>query len=278
MDNTASEAEFIATQAIAAADTLNKAANAADSGVLFAPQSFHLHDLEKFQLGRRRFRGAFASSVIDDFVSYVKDEAADRVGVRGFIDPDKFTAKVFFNLHEVDEPAGHADFTGSLALKPTAPYAAALAIDGKAGTQRTLLDFLEDWQPHVTAFDEAGNPMGFAQLIAAIREVKIRAKREGTHVEEDRRAARSAMEEVEADMKGAWPARIYFRCEPYVGLPPVELPFRVGLLTDTEDPRLVLRCIGKEALLEGVVQSFKAVLNEKLQGAELALLVGAFAP
>lgn len=277
MEATNNGTEVVRDLAIAASNELNRVAAVDAEGLLVAPKSFDVVDLERYMPNRRRFRGAFGTTSIDDFAEYVSAEAGvdGRNGVRGFIDPDTLTARVIFNLG-TDEKPGHADHTAALQLKPTAAYAAALAVDGIKGTQRTLIDWIEDWAPHITAVDENANAMTIPQLVAALREVKVRAKREATHVEEDRRAARSAMEEVEADFKGAWPARIHFACTPYNGLPSVELVYRVAVLTEREEPGLVLRCIGKETLVEGVVESFKRVLNEKLQAAELDLVVGTY--
>lgn len=277
MEPTNNGTEVVRDLAIAASNELNRIATTDAAGLLVAPKSFDVVNLEGYMPHRRRFRGAFGTTSIDDFAEYVSAEAGvdGRAGVRGFIDPDTLTARVIFNLG-TDATPGHADHTASLQLKATAAYAAALAIDGMKGSQRTLIDWLEDWQPHVTAIDEEGQAMTFAQLVAAIRQVKIRAKRETTNDEGDRRAARSAMEEVEASFNGAWPSRIFFACTPYNGLPGVELAYRVAVLTERDEPGLVLRCVGKETLLEGVVESFKTVLNDKLKDAELDLLVGSY--
>lgn len=272
MDSTAIKA--IEDLAVSAADTVQ---SHMPEGLVVAPAGFHLHDTEKFDLGRRRFRGAFATTSIDSFAQYVRKEAEGRVGVRGFIDAERFAAQVFLNLHESAGQVGHADWTASLGLPKTAAYAAALAVDGKQLEQRDLIDWLEDWGANVTAIaDQEGIAMSLAQAITAFRTLEFKAKQDRTHVEDDYRTSASAFEEVEAKAKGAQPSRITFTCTPYLGLPDVALTYRVGVLTEGK-PRLVLRIVGREALLEDVVKTFESVLDEKL-GDAAELTIGTFKP
>ncbi len=54
------------------------------------PENFRIHDLEKFNLNRFRFRGALSTASIDDFTRYSKDLADE--GTRCFIDADNMRA------------------------------------------------------------------------------------------------------------------------------------------------------------------------------------------
>lgn len=272
MDSTAIKA--IEDLAVSAADTVQAHL---PKGIVAAPAGFQLHDTEKFDAGRRRFRGAFGTTSIDSFAQYVRNEATGRHGVRGFIDADSFRAQVFFNLYEDAAQVGHADWTASLGLPKTAAYAAALKVDGEQLDQRGLIDWLEDWGANVSAIvDDKGEPMSLAQAITAFRTLEFKAKDQRTHVQDDYRASASAFEEVEARAAGAQPARITFTCTPYLGLPDVSLTYRVGVLTEGK-PRLVLRMVGREALLEGVVKTFESVLDEKV-GDAAELTIGTFKP
>ncbi len=80
--------------------------------------ALRIHDLEKFNLNRFRFRGALSTASIDDFTRYSKDLADE--GTRCFIDADNMRAVSALNLGTIDEP-GHADNTATLKLKKTAP-------------------------------------------------------------------------------------------------------------------------------------------------------------
>ena len=60
------------------------------------PEGVKVVDLEKYQVGRSRFRGVFSTSSLVDFSSYVTERAID--GARGFIDQDEMTCTLIFNL------------------------------------------------------------------------------------------------------------------------------------------------------------------------------------
>ena len=60
------------------------------------PENFRIHDLEKFNLNRFRFRGALSTASIDDFTRYSKDLADE--GTRCFIDADNMRAVSVLNL------------------------------------------------------------------------------------------------------------------------------------------------------------------------------------
>lgn len=244
------------------------------TGTIALPDNLKLHDLEKYQPQRRRFRGAFHTSSISDFIAYVKQRKGE-----GYIDADKHSATVFFNLGTVDEP-GHADHTAVLTLKPTAAYSAMVKIDGAKATQRDVLDWLEDWADNLRAITnthEGGTEVPWARAIQAIREVTIKKTSEVETSQGDFRAARSAMEEEEAKSRHELPSGFLFRCEPYLGLPEREFFLRLGVLTSSDKPVLVLRIVRKEAHDEGIAKDFKELLIREVAD-DAALTIGTFAP
>lgn len=259
------------------------------------PSHVELEDLEKYQDLRSRFRGTLATDSIADFIIYVKRHAAEPVALfpttielkpgerieplaprpaSGFIDADKLSACVLFNLGTRAEP-GHADDRALLALKPTAPYAAALAIDGKQLQQKTAIDWLEDWAEHVTFADAAGGAISTAAAITAIRKITIRATSESTSQQTDFRATRTALEDVEAQGAGGLPAEVRFNCTPYTGLQSRTLRFRLAVLTGGDKPIVTLRIRNLDAEKEAIAQDFKRVLLAELEG-HATLTIGTF--
>lgn len=247
-------------------------------GVTSLPGDHALHDLEKFAAGRRRFRGKLVTSSLADFATYVKDNSLpDRAVVgAGFVDPDKLAATVFFNLRNDDGQPGHADWSATLQLKPTAAYASLIAIEGKLLSQTALIDWLEDWHTYVGDLaNTAGEPISFAQAIAAIRKIEIKQKRETVHAAEDNRASRSALDEIEAKSTENTPRGLSFTCEPYVGLAQRVLSVRINISTTSEEPRLILRIVGRDEIPEQIAQDFKRVLAEQI-GQAATLTIGTF--
>lgn len=237
------------------------------------PSNYNIHDLEKFQIGRRRYRGSLETASLSDFVAYVRANTGDN---QGFIDAEKLSAKVLFNLGTIDEP-GHGDWTATLALKATAAFRALCGVQGKQLDQRDLIEWLEDWSANVVGFDGEGGFIPTSAAIEAIRKINIKSTKDSTHVQEDRRASRSAMEEVEASAGPSLPNRISFRCTPYLGLPERDFSLRLSVLTSHDEPLLVMRVVGYEEHLEAIAQDFKRALIEEVGDAS-TLTIGTFKP
>lgn len=245
---------------------------------LTIPTTHALVDLEKFRPQRSRFRGKLETSSLADFVTYVKRRSHESIP-RGFIDGEKLAAVMFFNLGTPQQP-GHADDRAVLQLKVTAPFAALLGINGKQLDQDDLIDFLRDWRPCIEPFAQEDGGIGptFSAAVAAIRKVKITAKTESEHTVGDFRAARSAMEEVEATSTLELPGGFFFTCEPYAGLPQRSFTLRLSVNADGREPVLRLRIVALEAEREAIAQDFKAALMRELDGGEAELTIGTFTP
>lgn len=231
-----------------------------------------LYDMEHFGAGRRRFRGTLNTTSLTDFIAYVKAHRGE-----GFIDAERLSATVFFNLGDASAP-GHGDWRAILTMKATAAFAALRKLDGQQQTQRSLIDFLEDWGQFLTPYgqDGAENP-SMAKAIAAIRSVTIKATSETETNQGDFNASRSALDEIEARSRHTLPGGFVFTTEPYLGLPSRDFKLRLSVLTDAKEPRLVLRMVQREAQDEAIAQDFKRVLIEEI-GEAATLTIGTFAP
>jgi uncharacterized protein YfdQ (DUF2303 family) len=223
--------------------------------------------LEKLNNFRSRFRGAFGTSVLSEFAAYLK---ANPGGV-GFIDPKMCTAKMFLNLGTPGLP-GHADWTATLWLDNTAAFAAVLAIDGRQQSQRSLVEWMEDWSGNLRQVD-GGSISGVVSLVRALT---IKSNSEVTHTDKDFGAKKSALEEIEARSTSAIPTHVNFRCAPHVGFQDRDFPLRLSIITG-EKPALVLRIVSKEALFEEIANEFKDLLI-KAVGDAASMTIGSFDP
>lgn len=248
------------------------------------PSDFVIEDLEKFADSRARFRGTLLTDSIADFVAYVKRHATEapvvvgpnQKGVPGFIDADKLSATVHFNLGTAEKP-GHGDDTAVLRLKSSAPYAALTAVNGRQLQHKDAIDWLEDWSELVEYRSESGEAISAAAALASIRKITIRATAETTSSQENFRATRSALEDVEARGAQSLPAEIAFSCTPFAGLPERTFRLRLAVLTSTDKPVLVFRVRNFESEKEAIAQDFKRVLLTDLEGAA-DLTIGQFTP
>lgn len=238
------------------------------------PDSAKVVDLEKFQGGRSRFRGTFATHSLADFSAYVVERAA--AGARGFINQDEMSCVLLFNLGTVDEP-GHADDRAILRLKATAGYTAAQGIGGRGISQKDLSDWIEDWHQYLTPIDEAGNAIPVAKAIAAVRTITIKATSESETTVGDTSASRSAMDQIEARSKETLPVALQFHTIPFEGLTEQQITLRLSVITSGSQPVLKLRWVGEEVQREDIAQEFKAVLQRNI-GDAAVLSLGAFDP
>lgn len=240
------------------------------------PDDHRVIDLEQFQPGRRRFRGALRTDSLADFIGYVNARHdAGYPPVPGFIDSDRLSATCIFNLGTQQFP-GHADDTAALTLKASAPYAAMTQVDGKHLPQKDAIDWLEDWIEQIAFEGQDGKTINNGVAIATIRKITIRSTAEATTTQENFRSNRSALEDVEARGADSLPAAVLFTCTPYAGLPQRTFRLRFGVLTSTDKPTIVLRIRNLEAEKEGIAQDFKRALLTDLQDVA-NLTIGTFA-
>lgn len=226
--------------------------------------------IEHLQEGRSRFRGKFNTTVLSEYVSYLK---ANPGGV-GFIDPKKCAASTFINLGDKKAP-GHADWVAKLDLEPTAAYAALLGIEGVPQSQRALAEWIEDWAAVITA-EKDGEAMSLSLATTAIRNISIDAKKSVTSEDRDFGATKSALEEIEARAKGGMPTRLILRASPYPGFCEREFHLRTAIITG-DKPHITLRIVGKEAQAEDIAAEFKALLLEYVDDAA-TMTLGSFQP
>jgi uncharacterized protein YfdQ (DUF2303 family) len=227
--------------------------------------------IEHLQEGRARFRGVFATSMVSEYVNYIKAHT----GGEGFIDPDVCAARVFLNLGTKETP-GHGDWIAALNLKPTAAFAALLAMNAQRKAQRELVEWVEDWAANLEAMNQGGTVIGIATALPELRNLKIKAVAETTHQDRDLGATRTALEDIEASSAGGIPSHLIFNTEPYAGFAKRSIKMRVSVITG-EKPAIVLRIVGKEQLEEDIAREFKEILLRDI-GAAATLTIGAFKP
>lgn len=239
------------------------------------PESATLRNLEPFKPVRDRFRGHLHTHSIKAFSNYVEkhDDADEPVEARGFIDQDKMTATIIFNLGNKIE-AGHGDDTATLTLRPTAAYTAVQGIAGKILSQQALAEWLEDWATNIQGKTETGY-VALAAAINAVRRMTIKATSQRDSTVGDFSASRSSMDEIEAKSADILPTGFIFTTIPYEGLQPAAISLRLSVLTGGDAPMLKLRWVGEEAQREAFADEFKSILVAEIAGM-VPLTIGTF--
>lgn len=230
--------------------------------------------LEPYGAGRARYRGTFATVSLDAFIAHVAlAEAGESVG---FVDPERMSATVYFNLGTPDDP-GHGDHLAKLVLPKTAAYSALLQSVSRAHSQRTLAEWIEDWRDFlVPTTDGKASGDSIAKVVAAIRDVTVKTAREVTTEERDFGTTQSAMASVDAQSRHVLPGGFLFTCEPYAGLPARTFSLRLGVVTTDDKVGFTLRIQQAEQQDELIAKDFEAVLSKGLEKVDLS--IGTFTP
>lgn len=245
-----------------------------DCPAVLVPSGVKTYDLEHLMANRYRFRGDMSTTCIEDFVQYSKGYAGE--GVRCFIDADEMSATTVFNIGTLDKP-GHADNRAHLQLKKTSPFRSLLEVNGTKYRQKTLAEWIEDWNDFLTAYDSEGGKINIKQAVSAIRKITIEATRNADYEDQDMSAKRSVMESVEAKSKDkeVMPSYFEFECIPYEGLANRKFRLRFSILT-RDEPILVVRIIQLETAEEEMAKEFRDLLVGKFDGQQIETFIGNF--
>lgn len=260
---------------IAANSKLNENLQQQVEGVLFAPDSTSLHNLEKYLPAPRRFRGLFSTANIGSFVEYALEQGDFLPTV--FIDTENspLSARAIFNLGTNEYPQ-HAEHTSSLMLKDTPELAAVKKIVRAQLTQAELHDFIEDFQ-HMLVCKAQDEVLHVSAALAAVRNVTISAAASATHQEHDFGASRSAMDEVEAKSgTGRLPGFIECTFVPHLGLSEITARLRVSVITSSEKPRFQLRWVQQELQEQKIGEELQDILTVRLQDSAAGIFMGRF--
>ena len=236
------------------------------------PDSMSIMDLEKLQMGRRRFRGSMSTTMMKSFVEYVTSINPE---APCFVSTDPMIAKAFFNLGTQAEP-GHGDYTAILRMAPTAAYQAMLTFCGNHKTQKQTAEFLEDWSDFILAYNSDGEKIHPSAALAAIRDITIDTARSTNNAESDLRSSRSAMEDIEASSSHQLPHMFEFTCTPYLDLDIRSFVLRLGVITAHDKPHIMFRIERGEAIRDEMAEEFRGVLTDQLARANI--FFGSFEP
>lgn len=255
-------------------DTLHKQLEGAALGAhaIVVPEGYKLHDLEPLQPARRRFRGAMTSNSLAAFVAYANKQAAESSAC--FVDPNAMKAVLIINLGTAQQP-GHADHTATLALDKTAEFLALEKITANPHNQKELAEWFEDWHTHISGETADGTLMDAKAIVAAVRDIDVKAARNVGSTVQNLNQTRSTFESIDVSSNKQLPAALRFRCIPYAGLDEQTFELRLSALTSGEALRLALHIRRAEALKDARANNFAEIVRKQLPAS--TVYVGTFA-
>lgn len=248
--------------------------------VIAIPDGFSLQNIEHVFSYRQRIKGVFATDDIDSFTNYCGSHTI--IGSACFVDGALMKAKTIFDYLPKGEP-GHCDFSATLQLKPTAEYEAMLKlVNTQMMTQKDLAFSMEDLSHIITPINSDRKDYQLSMAIAAVRNITIESSASATFNQQDMRASRSALEEIEAKAKnaavGLLPSFLKFTLVPYIGLAEREFRVRMVMHLSKEEPRFNLKFVSHELDKQAMANEFVDVIDQKLSGILNDVFVGGFTP
>lgn len=241
-------------------------------GALALPDTFHVHDLEKFMPSRRRMTGTMYTCAVASFATYITahhDAGCSTV----FVNDNKLSATAVLNLGNSATP-GHCDNLAQLDLIHTAAYSALLTINGKPLTQRDAAEFLEDWSDHLSFF-QGSTALQPSQAISAVRRLNIEAVRKLESVSESLSESTSAFEQVTASSKEPLPDFVYFKCAPTEDLSEREFVLRLHVVTG-DKLHVCLRIQRLQSHQEEMALELSNRITQALDGQPVSVVRGSF--
>lgn len=260
----------IGNNAIAAEGAINTQLCDIAPGILVAPESMKLHDLEHMLPAPRSFRGQMTTTSLDAFSDYCNEAHEAKPVI--FIDTDSQPAKAtaIFDFGGQENP-GHCRNIATLSLKSSPELAAITRADDAEMSQQGLVDFIEDWA-HAIQCKSGNDSLHIGAAINAIRHVTIARANSATHKEGNFGASTSMLDSIEAKAASdTLPEYIAMTLVPHEGFSPISITLRVSLRTSGDKPRFILRWMQKETQLQEVLKEFKKLISGKVQASQVLL-------
>lgn len=227
------------------------------------PAGARIESCERLLMQPNRFEGHYETRSLQGFLTYCTEHLTRNSAV--FIDPDKMAANAIIDIGDNTAP-GWGTHEATLKLAPTDPYRAVLATarGTESYTQVQLIDWIEDWAPHIRFIDHDQKEIMATKALSSIRRITVSAHGNKTSDRGDFKTSHSAMESVEikATDEQPLPAGLTFKCEPYEGFPAVVVQCRLRARDAENAVSLHLRLVGHERLVNDTATMFLSLIEK----------------
>lgn len=243
-------------------------------GLQAVHENFKVIDAEKYQDGRNRIRGIFATPIFADFAQYIAD-APTTGPVPVFVSRDDVKAVAVLNYSEKGFDQGHCDHTATLQLDPTVVWKKLNQLKDTKLDQKRFATFLEDWASVLSAVDADENEISIKEAIVAVRNMKVDINTSSEAEVENTREVRTAYADIAAKAKkGQLPAKFKILDTAYVGLDEKEIELRLIVNGGSGEPIFAIQIVKEEILANEIIQEFKQKVIDLLP--EQQVLIGTF--
>lgn len=238
------------------------------------PSSLQIHDLEKFHDTRRRFRGVMTTAVIAEFHDFV-DQYGDPDNTICFVDQDDMEATAIIDAGDIENPL-HQEFKAIISLNKTAAFTSLMSmVDARMPhSQRSFAEWIEDWNAHIKAIDQAGAEYPLSNAVQAIRSMTIEQYKKSDHKQENFKAERGTLESIAAKSEHTIPAMLDFKCVPFHGLEERTIRLRVNVILKHDEISISLGYPLELHDREVMAEEFKEKLKDGLT--DTKVFIGSF--
>lgn len=232
---------------------------------------YEVVSLEQYADAPMRFHGSFVTGSIVDFIRYANDNKQADSAL--FINADNNRACLIID-HGTHTLPKHGAHKATLDLQSTAAWRAVRSLSGDRLSQQKMAEWIEEWADNISIEDEDGENMTIAQATAAIRRIEIKGKSEREFEDNESSRRVSAMEQIEAKMRGKQPKTIRFTCVPFDGFEPTQAEVRISVIASKDEPTIVARIVRFEKLIEAIQEELKQKLIDGI--ADVPTYIGYF--
>lgn len=241
-----------------------------DRGLTGEPGGARVLDLEQHMPDRRRVRGTYATDHLESFKALVTDMKPDAPVLAKTADTSlSATAILNRDGNAGHKGLGHHDSLIKVALPASPEYVALMS--HAIADQRTLAEFIEDYDLEITCLDADGETLPTAKALSAIRKVTVEQVRSKETTESNYAASQSGFEAIEAKSVEVLPHRLLFRCVPFKGLGERVFPVRLGIRTGGEKPQFTLKIVRHQEITDQIGEEFVTLLKTALPSASVQI-------
>lgn len=239
--------------------------------VLLVPPGAKLESLEAYGVTPVRLKSTYRTPMVSEFIAYVSAhrEAATAV----FVDPATLSAVAvldYFDLHEREPGFGQA--RAQLALRKTPQYEALLRLcePKREWSQKELVRWLEDWGEYCQ-FSLAGASMPLAEVIFAVRRMKVDAGSTRMSEVQDYSAQKTSLERIEAVGEKPLPDRLVLQAPMFFDTEPEALTARLLVELGQDPMAFRANLINEELAQRAVAKQIEGEIRGGLEGVAVYL-------
>lgn len=243
------------------------------SRTMLVPKDMAVVDLEQYHDRPARHRGTYSTSRLADFMSYISNVNGERppdVEICAFTNSETGAVTAILDFGSPKDPQWQ-DHTAVYCPRPSPMFMALTAVLDRPLSQDLLLDFFDDWAPHLSFSSPGAALMPHDAVRAMIADLTLETLRTLKTKVTDFERQRSAAEKL--TMQRGLPNRMIVTCSPWDGLIARDLQVRIQAADAGSTPALKLSLIGWEITRQAMIDE---IINTIARDSDALVRIGSW--